>query len=123
PRIRDARFILLPDSLNPDIVDLLLITQDRFSIGVSGVLNGTSSAKAEIYNRNVFGVGHEVSFKFVGHLNRQPYIGFESFYNINNINGKFLNFSVGYSNTNLKEGTLLLFQKPLILKTDNFAYG
>lgn len=123
PRIRDARFILLPDSLNPDIVDLLLITQDRFSIGVSGVLNGTSSAKAEIYNRNLFGVGHEVSFKFVGHLNRQPYIGFESFYNINNINGKFLNFSAGYSNTYLNEGTLLLFEKPLILKTDNFAYG
>jgi len=123
PRIRDARFILLPDSLNSDIVDLLLITQDRFSIGVSGVLNGTSSAKAEIYNRNLFGVGHEASFKFVGHLNRQPYIGFESFYNINNINGKFLNFSVGYSNTYLNEGALLLFEKPLILKTDNFAYG
>lgn len=123
PRIRDARFILLPDSLNPDIVDLLLITQDRFSIGVSGVLNGTSSAKAEIYNRNLFGVGHEASFRFVGHMNRQPYIGFESFYNINNINGKFLNFSAGYSNTYLNEGTLTLFEKPLVLKTDQFAYG
>lgn len=123
PRIRDARFILLPDSLNPDIVDLLLITQDRFSIGVSGVLNGTSSAKAEIYNRNLFGVGHEASFRFVGHMNRQPYIGFESFYNINNINGKFLSFSAGYSNTYLNEGSVLLFEKPLILKTDLYAYG
>jgi hypothetical protein len=122
-RIRDARFIIIPDTLNKDVIDLLLITQDRFSIGVSGMFNGTSSAQAELYNRNFFGLGHEVSLRFVGHLNRQPYLGFESFYSMNNINGKFLSFSAGYSNTYRSEGAMIKFEKPLIRTSDKFAYG
>jgi hypothetical protein len=122
PHIRDARFIVVPDSSNNDIVNLLLITQDRFSIGVTGFLDG-SSAAAEIYNRNIFGFGHEASVRFVGHLTRTPYIGFESFYKINNINGKFLSFAAGYSNTYRNEGAILNFEKPLIRVTDNWGYG
>jgi hypothetical protein len=122
-RIRDARFVLIPDTLNPEKVDLLLITQDRFSIGVSGVVEGTNSAKGQIYNRNFFGLGHEISVSLVGHLTRQPYLGFESFYKINNINGRFLNFSAGYYNTYRNEGASLLFEKPLIRISDKWAYG
>lgn len=123
PRIRDARFILLPDTLNPEIVNLLLITQDRFSIGVSGVVEGSRSAKGQIYNRNFFGLGHEISVSLVGHLAKQPYLGFETFYKINNINGKFVNFSVGYYNTYRNEGASAQFEKPLIRTADKWAYG
>jgi hypothetical protein len=122
PHIRDARFIIVPDTMNNDVVNLLLITQDRFSIGVTGFLDG-SSAAAEIYNRNFFGFGHEASVRFVGHLTRMPYIGFESFYKINNINGKFLSFAAGYSNTYRNEGAVMNFEKPLIRVSDNWAYG
>lgn len=123
PRIRDARFILIPDSLNPDIVNLLLITQDRFSIGVSGVVEGSYSAKGQIYNRNFFGLGHEVSLSLVGHLARQPYLGFETFYKINNINANFLDFSLGYYNTYRNEGAIFHFEKPLIRSSDKWAFG
>ncbi len=122
-RIRDARFVVLPDSLNPELVNLLLITQDRFSIGVTGLVDGSSSATAEIYNRNFFGLGHEISVSFVGHLNRQPYLGFETFYRINNLDGNFLSFALGYSNTYRKEGAILLFEKPLIRLKDRWGYG
>ena len=122
PHIRDARFIVVPDSSNNDVVNLLLITQDRFSVGVTGFLDG-SSASAEIYNRNFFGFGHEASVRFVGHLTRMPYIGFESHYKINNINGKFLSFAAGYSNTYRNEGAVMNFEKPLIRVSDNWAYG
>lgn len=122
PHIRDARFIIIPDSSNNENVNLLLITQDRFSIGITGFLDG-SSAAAEIYNRNFFGFGHEASVRFVGHLTRMPYIGFESYYKINNINGKFLSFAAGYSNTYRNEGAVLNFEKPLIRVSDKWAYG
>lgn len=123
PRIRDARFVLIPDSLNPEAIDLLLITQDRFSIGVSGVVEGSNSAKGQIYNRNFFGLGHEVSLSLVGHLTRQPYLGLESYYRINNIDGRFLSFSAGYYNTYRNEGASVLFEKPLIRTSDKWAYG
>lgn len=122
PRIRDARFIIKADSLSSDSVDLLLITQDRFSIGVTGFLDG-SSAAAEIYNSNFFGLGHQVSVRFVGHLRRQPYIGFESFYKIDNVDGKFLSLEAGYSNTYRNEGVIFSFEKPLIRPSDHWAYG
>lgn len=122
-RIRDARFIVIPDSLNSEIVNLLLITQDRFSIGATGLVDGTSSATAELYNRNFFGLGHEVSVSFVGHLNRQPYLGFETFYRINNLDGNFLSFALGYSNTYRKEGAILQFEKPLIRLNEKWGYG
>ncbi len=123
PRIKDARFILIPDSLNDNTINLLLITQDRFSIGVSGVVEGSEAAKAQIYNRNFFGLGHEASISLVGHLNRKPYLGIESFYKINNINGKFLNFSAGYYNTYRSEGAVLHFEKPFIRTIDKWGYG
>ena len=123
PRIKDARFIIIPDSLYEDRINLLLVTQDRFSIGVSGVVEGSSAAKGQIYNRNFFGLGHEASVSLVGHLNRKPYLGIESFYKINNINGKFLNFSAGYYNTYRSEGAVLLFEKPFIRTSDKWGYG
>lgn len=123
PRIRDARFIAIPDSADPNVVNLLLITQDRFSIGVSGMANGTESASAEIYNRNLFGVGHELTLRMVGHLNKKPYVGFESFYNINNINGNFLSITAGYASTYRKEGIFLRMEKPLIRVSDQWGYG
>lgn len=123
PRIRDARFIAIPDSADPQIVNLLLITQDRFSIGVSGMANGTESASLEVFNRNLFGVGHELTLRMVGHLDKKPYVGFESFYNINNINGNFLSISAGYASTYRKEGIFLRMEKPLIRVSDQWGYG
>lgn len=123
PYIRDVRIILVPDSLNGELVTVHLLTQDRFSIGVSGNLNGVESAALEVYDRNILGIGHEVSARFVGHVNKEPYSGIEAFYKINNLSGKFLSFMTGYTNTYQKEGFLLQIQKDLLLTTTLWGYG
>lgn len=122
-RIRDVRFVAVPDSANNKIVNLVLITQDRFSIGVSGQLYGTHGGRAEIYNRNFFGVGHEVSAAFVGHTEQKPHYGLEASYRINNINGKFLNFSFDYMHSFRNEGAVVALEKPFITKTDRWGFG
>jgi hypothetical protein len=123
PYIKDVRFFLEPDSLNDNAVKVHVITKDRFSLGVSGGVSGTSSADFEVYNQNIFGVGHEVSFRFVGHLKRQPYTGLETFYKINNIQGKFINISAGYMNTFQKEGFAFILDKPFITTSIKWGYG
>ena len=45
-------------------------------------------------NQNIFGVGHEISIGFVGNIDREPYLGLETFYKIKNIRGYFLDFSL-----------------------------
>lgn len=94
------------DTFNNQLINITLLVQDRFSIGVTGNVNSSRSAALEVYNRNLFGVGHELSARFVGHLTREPYTGIETTYRINNIGGRFISFSAGYLNTYLNEGEL-----------------
>lgn len=123
PYISDVRISLEQDTVNADGVNVHIITKDRFSFGVSGGINGTSSGNAELYNKNIFGVGHEISLRFVGNINRQPYMGLETFYSINNIRGKFINISAGYMNTYLREGFSFVMSKPFITPLIKWGYG
>lgn len=121
--IKDVRFIIEPDSLYSAFAKVTVLTVDRFSWGVSGGVNGTKSGDVEIYNKNVLGVGHEISMRFVGHLKEEPKAGVETFYRINNIGGRFLNINLGYLNTYMREGFIFDLQKPFISNKIKWGYG
>ncbi len=123
PYIKDLRFIFARDSVYPGLVNITVLTQDRFSFGVSGGVNGTSSASLEIYNQNIFGVGHEISFRFLGHVTKQPYLGVETYYKIKNVRGKFLDITAGYLNTYQNEGFVLNVNKPFITPSVKWGFG
>ncbi len=123
PYIKDARFFAAPDTIDPGYVNLTLVVQDRFSLGVSGGVNSSRSADVELYNHNIFGVGHELSARLVGHLRREPYMGIESFYKINNISGKFITYSAGYLNTFENEGAEMNLNKEFLRVSDKWGYG
>lgn len=123
PYIKDVRIYVEQDPLYPGLVNVLVLTKDRFSFGASGGVNGTSSGDLEIYNRNIFGVGHEVSVKFVGHVEKEPYLGVETYYNINNIAGRFLDVRLGYLNTYRREGFVFEVNKPFLTQNVKWGYG
>lgn len=123
PYIQDIRFILEQDTVYEGLVKVLVLTKDRFSFGLSGGVDGGESAALEVYNQNIFGVGHEISVSFVGNLNRQPYTGLETFYKINNMRGKFIDISAGYMNTYQKEGFSFILDKPFITPSIKWGYG
>jgi hypothetical protein len=121
--IQDVRFIMEQDSIYKGLVKIHVVTKDRFPFGVTGDVSGMQSAALELYNQNIFGAGHEISFRFVGHLQRQPYAGMETFYKINNFRGKFLDVTAGYMNTYKREGFSMLIDKPFITPTVLWGYG
>ncbi len=121
--IQDVVFILERDSVYKGLVKVHVVTKDRFPFGVTGDVSGINSAALELYNQNIFGVGHEVSLRFVGHLRRQPYAGLETFYKINNIRGKFLDITAGYMNTYKREGFSLIVDKPFLIPSVTWGYG
>ncbi len=123
PYIRDTKILVEQDSIYPGLVNVLVLTKDRFSFGVSGGVDGVNSGDLKIYNRNIFGVGHELSLRFVGHLSRRPYLGLESYYSINNIAGKYLDVRLGYLNTYRQEGVSIQADKPFYLPSTQWAYG
>ena len=123
PYIKEIRFILEQDSIYTGLVNVTVLTKDRFSFGATGEVDGIKSAALEIYNQNVFGVGHEISLSFLGHVNKQPYLGIETYYKINNIQGKFLNITLGYLNAYKSEGFQFELNKPFITPSVKWGYG
>lgn len=123
PYIKDVRFFVEQDSLYAGFVNVTVLTKDRFSFGMSGGVSGTSSGDLELYNKNIFGIGHEFSIKFVGHIKREPYLGIETTYEINNIGGKFVDLQLGYLNTFRKEGYTFDLDKSFLTQDVKWGYG
>lgn len=123
PYIKEINILLEQDSVYAGFVKVLILIKDRFSFGVSGNVNGIQSAAFQIYNTNIFGVGHEIAFVFAGHMNKQPYLGVETYYKIKNIRGKFVDILFGYLNTYKSEGIEFNFNKPFITTSIKWGYG
>ena len=121
--IKEVNIILEQDSVYTGFVNVHILIKDRFSFGVSGNVNGIQSAAFEIYNNNIFGVGHEIAFVFAGHVNKQPYLGTETYYKIKNIHGSFVDMSFAYLNTYKSEGFKFNLNKPFITTSIKWGYG
>lgn len=123
PFIKDVRILVDEDSLIQDHVHVTVLTKDVFSFGVGGYLDGLRAASLEMYNQNIWGIGHQLSAKVVGHVEEQPYIGFEGFYTINNIGGNFMNISLGYADTYRRKGLSFVFDKEFLRSTTKWGGG
>lgn len=123
PYIKEISIVLVQDSVYSGFVKVLILIKDRFSFGATGKANGIQSAAFEVYNNNIFGVGHEIAFVFAGHVNKQPYLGTETYYKIKNIDGKFVDISFGYLNTYKSEGFKFNLNKPFITPSIKWGYG
>ncbi len=123
PYIKEVNIILEQHPLNSGLVKVLILIRDRFSFGASGNVNGIQSAAFELYNNNIFGIGHEINVVFAGHVNKQPYLGSETYYNIKNLQGKFIDITLGYLNTYKSEGFRFNLNKPFITSSIKWGYG
>lgn len=99
PYLKDVKFVISTRPNDPTIVDILVLTQDVFSFGIAGAVGNIHKGTFGLYDKNVLGAGHEVGTSLVVHTDETPNIGFESYYSINNILGRFINFSTSYANT------------------------
>ena len=123
PYLKDVRMIVNTRIDNDELVDILVLTKDVFAFGVTGEIDEIDSGELGVYNQNVLGVGHEISAKFVGHLNREPYLGIETFYSIKNLRGDFVDFKVGYIDTYKRHGYLINFGKEFLRPKSVWAGG
>ncbi|MBV5315641.1 MAG: hypothetical protein JZU47_20235 [Prolixibacteraceae bacterium] len=123
PYLKDVRIIIKPREFNDDMVDILILTKDVFSLGVSGNLGGINKGELGIYDKNILGVGHEIGTKLFAHTGKTPHIGFEAYYAVNNVQGNFVNFSTGYANNYLREGFFVSFDRDFLRPQSVYAGG
>jgi len=123
PYLKDVRIIIKPRQFNDDVVDILIVTQDVFSFGLSGGIGSINKGEIGIYDKNVLGIGHEIGAKLIAHTTQTPHLGFEAYYAINNFNGNFINFSAGYTNTYLSEGFFVSLERDFLRPQSVYAGG
>jgi hypothetical protein len=120
--IMDARIYIEPIKQNPDSVDLVIVTRDVFSLGVSVNTNISSRYGLSVRDINLNGMGQRAQFGQLLETNRTPRYGFEGAYLLNNVLGSFIDVSAGY--TAINQGISLGFEneQSLYLKLSRPLY-
>jgi hypothetical protein len=92
PYIDDARIIVLP--VSDDEADIVVFTKDIYSLGGSYTYHGLKKGSVSVFEKNIFGMGHEfgLDMPFDNTLPESP--GFGVHYLANNISKSFINLNV-----------------------------
>lgn len=129
--IKDSRILVVPYDEDADSVDLLVMTRDVFSYGVS--LDPSSPTKANwiLQNANIAGQGLRFAYTGVYDSDRRPQIGSAYTLSQNSINGTFVSGTVGYTDIDNGRGTgnenesavFLRLDRPLFMPYARWAGG
>ena len=96
--LEDARILIFENAINPEGVDVLVITQDRWARGFDMNFSEIDRGEFEFYNKNVLGLGQEFGLNLLFNAAEDNNIGFRTGIKLNNIGRTFLNSGVSYRN-------------------------
>jgi len=121
PFIDDARIIVVPVSESD--ADILVVTKDVYSLGGDFSYHGISKGSVWVYDKNIFGMGHEfeIEIPYSSTSKDSPGIGLN--YNINNIRKSFINLNLNYYNGLGKKSFGFSLHRPLLSSETKYAYG
>ncbi len=123
PYLKDVKIVVKTRPWAEDMVDVLVLTKDVFSFGLTGELGDINKGDVGVYDKNILGIGHEVGARIVAHTDRMPHVGFETYYSVNNIKGNFINFAAGYANTYIRQGFYVSFDRDFLRPQSVYAGG
>ena len=123
PYIQDANILVIPDKNESDVVDIIVITQDVFSLGLNGHLITTNNFRLNLFDRNFLGLGSELNNYFYYKGDRDPAIGYEFKYQFYNIRGTFISTMIDYLNDFEREGWRAEVAKNYLNPTTKYAGG
>ena len=100
--IYDAQIQVIP--VSDEYVDVYIITKDLYSFGFEVALDGIDPSVIEVYERNLFGFGHEIQGNLKFDYKPDPFedydttspLGWEAYYRISNIRGTFIRSELRY---------------------------
>lgn len=96
PFIQDALLSVIPVPGMPDMIDVLVIVKDVFSLGVSANIGSPEDGELVISEENLFGSGDQLSFRTLYEAKRNEPWGFGANYTKRNIAGSFTDISLGF---------------------------
>ncbi len=127
PFIKDARIYLKPSAISKEVVDVLVVTKDVWSITGSLEVSRLNAMDVNVRERNLLGTGHELNNTITFDTRENPVFGYIGNYRIPNIKRSFTvgEFNFAYSEpVQLWEINLYRnFITPDILNAGGFKIG
>lgn len=96
PFIDDARIVVIP--VSDDEADVVVYTRDVYSLGGSYTYKGLNNGAVSIFDKNIFGMGHEFGIDIPYDSRAEDSPGLGVHYIANNIAKSFINLNVYYLN-------------------------
>jgi hypothetical protein len=119
--IQDATIVVIPVEQTADSVDLLVVTQDVWSLGVAGSFRGVGMYKVGLFERNFLGLGQFLETEFDVSRNRSQELDFTALYRYENIGGSFVDLDARYVDSHIEDRSQIAFTRPF--RTVKIRYG
>ena len=94
--LKDARILVIPVADNTELVDVIVLTKDVFSIGLKLFINSTEEGRSELKEENFLGTGTRLLVSGYYDKFRNPQFGIGGEVIKRNIGGTFIDFIAGY---------------------------
>jgi len=85
--IDDARILVVP--VSDSLADVIVVTKDIYSLGATANLAGVGKGNVSVFERNIFGMGHEFGIDVPWDVDSTDSPGFGVNYKVNNLGRTF----------------------------------
>ncbi len=123
PTLRDARIYLRKNEQNSTIADVVVVTQDVTSIGVSGDFSSTTNYRFDVYDINILGYARQLRLSYFRNNVERPINGFEVSFKEPNLLGTFLQGNLQYTNNYLREQSRISLGRDFFTPAIKYAGG
>jgi hypothetical protein len=121
PFIEDATIVVIPVAESADSVDLLVVTQDTWSIGLAGSIRGVGKYKVKLFERNFVGLGQLLEAEFDVDDERSQEVNFTGLYRVDNVLGLFTDLDLRYTDSHVERRPQATLSRPF--RTAEIRYG
>ncbi len=121
PYIDDARILIVP--VSDEEADIIIITKDVYSLGGDLTIRSKTSGSIWIFDKNIFGMGHEIKLEipYSSSFSDSPGLGIS--YYINNIAKSFVNLDLNYYDGPGKNSYGFRLYRNLLGSEMKYAFG
>jgi hypothetical protein len=121
--IEDVRIIAVPDSLNPEKVNLVVVVKDIFPVSIGLGIGGLTDYSIGLNSVNIAGSGHQFTNSFRYNSSRDPSFGYVGELLFNNMWGTFINANILYRNDAIKKLSRFTLEREFITPETKYGGG
>lgn len=123
PYLEDARIIVNSSGIVNDSADIMVLVKDVWSTAFNIDVENVYSGRFDIWDKNIFGLGHEIQSGILWKTNDIPSTGVQNSYTINNISNTFISGKLFYNNSFHDESYGIKLQRDFFTPNIKYAGG